>query len=118
MALFRYVGEYPVGTTSLTCYGRYVFTPGAEIELPEPFASKARGNHFFEEVNGSEPERIGSAVVTGDLVVALPDGITKAELIEIADKYEIQIDKRWSFNKIAETIIQHSKKMATSRGDA
>lgn len=96
---FGYKGEYPAGKSELACYGRYVFSPGAVVELPEPFASKARGNPFFFEV--------AIPVVPPELPPPLAEpeaGPTREELIAVAEAHGVEIDKRWGRLRIAEAL--------------
>ncbi len=95
MPKFRYIGEYPAGKTSIEAYGKHLFSPGVEVELPLPLAIKARGNRFFEEVLPPvEPK------------TAQP---SKEELLAIAKQHNIEVDGRWSYERISEAVIAHSK---------
>lgn len=106
--LFRYIGDYPPGQTALVCFGKYSFTYGAAIDLPEPFATKARGNPFFQVADPvAVPAAADAPPAESKPEAQLPQ--TKAELIAIAEANNIDIDKRWGFDRIAQTIIAHSK---------
>lgn len=94
---FRYIGEYPEGKTSLTCFGA-VFAPDLEVELSGEAARKASGNRFFIAV-----ENDADVVIPADDSTFI-SGMTKAELITAADQYGIKIDRRWSAEKIATAI--------------
>ncbi len=87
---FRYIGEYPAGRSSLVCWG-HEFAPGIAVDLPEPFASKAARNRFFEADNGVAP------VVP--IVTSIED-MDKPALIALADERGVKIDKRWSEDRI------------------
>ena len=100
MTKFRYIGEYPEGKTELTVFG-CVFSPDAEIEVPSPFAGRARGNPFFVEVDDAPPAPDDTSLI---------NGMTKAELIIAAEQYGITIDKRWSTARIADAIIAQALK--------
>ncbi len=100
---FRYIGEYPVGQTSGTFFG-VVFAPGLAVEVPQQFVAKALYNRFFEvveEVQAPEPQASE----------AVPPP-TKEDLIAIAEANEIKIDKRWSYDRLAQAVINHSKELA------
>lgn len=109
---FKYIGEYPDGKTELTVYG-VVFSPGAAVEVPHKFVGKARGNRFFEEV--AEPvapvPAVEAAPEPDDVPPLEPAApvLTREELIAVAEKHDIKIDKRWTYAKISDAIIAHSK---------
>ena len=103
---FRYIGEYPEGQQSLECYG-IVFTPGAELEIQGKFASKAMGNRFFEEVKDNpereeDPESSDSSKEDGSYDPF--KGMSRDDLIAMAEDKGIKIDKRWGDAKIIEVI--------------
>lgn len=88
MPLFRYIGEYPEGQTTLTLLG-CEFSHGSEIEIPGQFTQKARANRFLEEIiEGQEPGHVA----------------TREQMIRFADAKGIKVDRRWNDAKIAEAI--------------
>jgi len=68
-------------------------------ELPEGSAfAKIPHNGHFEVVEEAKPEAEPSSEET------MVNGMTKAELIAFAEKNSVNIDKRWSIQKIAAAI--------------
>lgn len=97
---FFYIGEYPDGKSDILAYDSFLFSPGVSVELPEPFASKARGNRFFVEVDVSEPPPAVN-----------PLEFSKPELIDMADKAGVRIDRRWSAERIAKAIMDAANQL-------
>lgn len=105
---FYYIGAYPEGKSDITAYGGYVFSDGVSVDLPEPMASKARGNRFF--VEAFRVTSVGEsdvAPVPEPVAVSIegPTEFSKAELIDMADKAGVRIDRRWAADKIAAAIM-------------
>ncbi len=93
---FRYIGEYPAGQTTLVCFGSFEFSQGVAVELPEPFAAKARGNRFFEACD--------EGILVAAPEVVTDEALSKPVLIAQAEQLGIKIDKRLSADKIADKI--------------
>lgn len=99
---FIYLGAYSSKNVA-TCWG-HEFKPNEPTHLPEPWASKARTNRFFLEVE-ENPE------FEDDIAPTEPDedgwdydpfkGMSREDLIAMADEKGVKIDKRWNFDKIA-----------------
>ena len=104
---FRYIGEYPEGKSELFILG-CVFSPGAEIAVPDRFIGKARGNRFFEEVIEQKPDPVEEKPVEEPRNRLLDTAPDKDALIARAEALGIKIDKRWSVEKIAAKINEAS----------
>jgi hypothetical protein len=93
--LFRFVGAFDALTGTANVFGQTVKS-GEIFELPGDRAAKADNNRFFERVTqAQETER-------GD-----DDPLLKMErddLIALAEKKDVKIDKRWGTEKIIEAI--------------
>lgn len=119
---FRYIGDYPAGKTVCEAFG-CVFTLGAEIEVPQQFQSKALGNRFFEpiveEAEIIEDDKIADGNSDAEINVPAKDeadtsdpgddynpfqGMDKSGLIAMAKDRGVEIDGRWSFDKIAQAL--------------
>lgn len=88
---FVYIGEYPPDGVS-KAWG-CEFRPGEAIEIPQEHVARASNNRFFLR---AEPEVTVPGFEIADL--------SKAELIAIADKVGVTIDRRWSASRIQQTI--------------
>lgn len=111
---FRYIGEYPAGKISAVFWG-HAFEARALTNVPDADADRFKRHPLFIEVadqasasGASEEASDGSATTFPEnFAQSLPT--TKAELIEIAEKHGVDIDKRWGFDKIAQAIIAHAQ---------
>lgn len=101
---FVYIGEYPADGIC-KAWG-CEFRPGDAVEIPPEYVARASNNRFFLKAEPSEavtlaPEPEGKSA---DVTDSLPD-LTKAELIDMADKAGVTIDKRWSASRIQQAIL-------------
>ncbi len=115
MQRFFYIGEYPEGKSDMVAFGGFVFSPGVSVELPEPFATKARGNRFFVPDTADEPIADVVAEVKPEAqpsasVIHL-HGFSKPELIGMAEGSGVKIDRRWSSERIRDAIIEAANQL-------
>jgi hypothetical protein len=69
------------------CWG-HVFSGSDTTDVPPDDAGRYRKHPLFEEENGGSETK--------------PGGLSKTELIALAEECNVAIDKRWSAAKIAE----------------
>lgn len=127
---FYYIGAYPDGKSDITAYGGYVFSDGVSVDLPEPMASKARGNRFFVEVFRvtsvgesdvapvPEPVVVSVEPVTSVLGPVPPlnaADYSKIDLVDMAARCGVAIDGRWAKERIAQAIIDAANAIATNQ---
>ncbi len=95
---FRYIGEYPTGQRSAVFWG-FPFEAGGVTDVPEALAATFLRNRYFERVENAPAETTPDA----------DQPPTREELIAIAEANSIKIDKRWSYDRLAQAVIAHSK---------